>query len=243
MNVFRTAVRTTLGLILCWTLWGPAWARGSDLPDPADSRLTLGERFEALIARASQEQGQVRTLEARFVQHKESEMLLEPEEARGSFSFQSPDRVRWDFIDPSAMTLVIRDREMVTWYQDLNRVEEVDAGRHAERFLRLLGPGSSLKELQRYFTLSVSFPENLGEPYQIDLEPLSKRVEKRIQAMTIRLDPVLFVPIYLRYVEAGGTLTELQFEDLKINQGLSADRFELILPEGVERVRMGEDKK
>ncbi len=221
---------------------GLGTATGDELPDPAADGLSLGERFAALVSRASHEQGQIRTLEAQFTQRKESELLLEPELSRGTFLFQAPDRVRWDFSAPTAMTLVIREREMITWYHHLNRVEQLAVGRQAERFLRLLGPGSSLTELQHYFTLSAEFPEGTGEPYQIGLEPLSKRIERRIQEMTIRLDPDLFVPIYLRYVEAGGDVTELQFDDLQINQAIAEDRFELTLPDGVEWVSV-KDKK
>ena len=235
----RSGRRAVACLVSLALLAAGSQARG-ELPDPAAEGLTLGERFDALIARASHEQGQIRTLEADFVQRKESTMLLEPEESRGTFCFQAPDRVRWDFASPSAMTLVIREREMTTWYQDLNRVEVLEVGRQAERFLELLGPGSSLKELQHYFTLSAAFPATPGEPYQIGLKPLSSRIGKRISEMTIRLDPKLFIPIFLRYVEAGGDVTELRFGALRINQGISEDRFEIELPEGVERVRAGE---
>lgn len=194
---------------------------------------TLSQRFQDLVERINAARADLRTLEADFRQRKESELLIEPEVSRGTFSYQAPDRVRWDFSEPDDTVVLVRDQQMITWYRDLGRADRVDIGRRGDRVLELLGPSSSLEALQRYFTLSVTFPEADGAPYRLDLDPSFKRIEKRIRSMTLHVDPGLLVPIYVRYSEAAGETTELFFENVRLNEELPPDRFELDLT-GVE---------
>ncbi len=195
-------------------------------PDPAAEGLAPGERFDALVARTHYEQGKLRTLQARFVQLKQSELLLEPEESTGMVWYRLPNQVRWDFETPTILSVLVKDREMTTWYQESNRVERLDIGRHGERFLQLLGPGSSLVELQRYFEIRVTFPVVAADPYRLVLAPLSSRLKKRLHAVNIHLHPELYIPVYLRYEEASGDQTEISFDAIQINVELSVDRFD-----------------
>ena len=192
---------------------------------------SLSERFKDLVERINAARAELRTLEADFLQRKESELLLKPEESRGSFTYQAPDRVRWDFATPSDTVVVVRDQEMITWYRELGRVERVDVGRQGDRILQMLGPSSSLETLQRYFTLSVTFPKTAGEPYRMKLDPSFERIRKRIRSMTLDIEAELLVPVYVRYVEAGGDTTEYFFDNVRVNEEVAEDRFELELPD------------
>jgi outer membrane lipoprotein-sorting protein len=203
-------------------------------PDPDAEGLTLRQRFAALVERIGIEQERLRTLQARFVQRQESTLLLAPEESRGAFSYRAPDRLRWDYDEPTNVVVVVGPEEMVTWYRDLGRVERMRVGRQQDQVLKFLGAGASFDTLRRYFTVSATFPADPGKPYVLHLEPGSSRVARRIASMSLRLDRELFVPIFVRYVEPGGGVTELSFEDLRVNGEIPADRFELELPPGVE---------
>jgi outer membrane lipoprotein carrier protein len=202
-------------------------------PDPSAPGLSPSQRLAALVERVKLEQKKLRTLEADFVQHRESELLVAPEEARGAFAYQSPDKVRWDYLAPNPMTILIRGSEMTTWYRDLKRADRLDVGRYSAEVLRYLGASGSLEKLLEYFTVTAVFPKG-DEPYRLVLEPRFARVAKRVAEMTIWLDRRTFLPIRLRYVEAGGDTTEYRFTNLRLNAPLAADRFELDIPEGVE---------
>ncbi len=209
-------------------------ATGGEAPDPDAAGLTPGERRSALVARSAWEHARLGALEAAFVQRKESVMLLEPEVSRGIFAYRAPDAMRWDYAAAAAgeesaapsMTVIIRGQEMITWYRDLGRVERTDVGRRAEKLLKLLGPGSSLADLERYFALEVEIPEAAGEPYGVRLEPRSARVARRIRAIRMEIDRRLFLPTFLRLTDADGGVTELRFDQLQINRDLPADHFQ-----------------
>lgn len=212
----------------------PALATVSEPPDPLRPGLSPAQRLTALIDRVRAAHSGLRTLEAEFTQFRESAMLVEPTRASGVFSYAAPDRIRWEFRSPDPISLVIRDDEMTTWYRDLGQAQRVKVGRHSQRVLKYLGAGSSVEELLRYFTVRLRLPGDGTEPYRLHLDPRYARVAKRLEGMVLWIDPQLFLPSRLRYVEADGDVTEYHFEKLRPNADLPADRFELDLPESVE---------
>jgi outer membrane lipoprotein carrier protein len=209
------------------------WAEDS-VPDPRSPNLEPGQRLQALIQRVRYEHSNLVTLEADFVQLKESALLLEPAEATGVFSYASPDKVRWEYLEPNPISLLVAGEEMTTWYRDLDQAERVQVGRQTQRILDYLGAGSSLETLLQYFDARLAQPKDTTQPFRLELQPRFARVAKRLQEMTIWFDPQVYMPVGLRYVEADGDVTEYRFRNLRVNAGLPPDRFELEIPSGVE---------
>lgn len=212
----------------------PAARAGDDLPHPRQKDLGPSDRLEALIERVRLAQASVETLESEFVQLKESAMLVEPVEATGVFFFSAPDRVRWEYETPDPITVLIVDDEMTTWYRDIQRAERVSVGRQSQRVLEFLGAGSSMEELLEYFSLTLTLPDDPSEPYVLELTPRFDKVAKRIRGMTVWVDPEDFLPARLRYLETDGDITDFRFSRLRINAGVSEERFRLEMPKNVE---------
>ncbi|MDA8016413.1 MAG: outer membrane lipoprotein carrier protein LolA [Thermoanaerobaculia bacterium] len=220
-------------LLLISSVWaGPVFAQ--DEPDPTDEDLSASERLEALIERIKLTQSQLVTMEADFEQHKESQLLLEPEVSTGHFWYHAPDRVRWSFASPTDTLVAISGGSMLTWYRDLNRAERVDIGKQADRVMEYLSASNSLETLQRYFSVRVTFPQNDGDPYSLQLDPRFDRVAQRIEQMAIRLHPEGFYPLYLKYVEPDGDVTEFTFENILVNEEIADETFQIELPDDVE---------
>ena len=203
------------------------------LPDPSDTSLSSVERLRALVERMKIEQKGFTTLVATFEQETSSEMLVEAERSKGTFYYEAPDKVRWQYDQPTPKVIVINGQELVTWYQDLHRAERVQVGRYSDAVFKYLGASGSLETLMDYFSLRIDFPDG-DEPYRIDLVPRYKRVEKRLREMKVVIDGRLFVPIELSYVEPNGDFSRYVFTDLHVNQPLPAAHFELSLPSDVD---------
>src|SRR3954453_8221567 len=75
--------------------------RAADKPDPRAPGLSGTQRLEALMNRVRIEQQGVKTLEARFVQNRESSLLVAAEQSTGTFSYAVPGRVRWEYTSPN----------------------------------------------------------------------------------------------------------------------------------------------
>jgi len=209
-------------------------AKAPKVPDPLAPGLTGPQRLDALVGRVRYEQRQLKTLEARFTQQQESSLLAAPEESKGVFSYAAPDRVRWEYLSPSPISVVIRGDEMTTWYRDLKRAETLKVGRYSNQVFKYLGASGSLQTLLQYFTVKLKLPEKKGDPYRLELLPRYQRIAKRLKSMTLWIDDDAFFPTRLKYVEADGDTVEYRFSDLKRNAPIPADRFVLKLPPGVQ---------
>ena len=227
----RTALLSTLCLVL---VAGLAPASAKELPDPLDTRLGPAARIDALLGRMRARHDTLATLEAEFVQHKESMMFLEPSVATGVFSYAAPDRVRWEYEAPDPISLLIAGDQMTTWYRDLSRAETTGVGGQSQRILEYMGASTSLDKLLEYFTVALRIPETAAEPFELRLSPRFKRVEKRIRELEISIDSELYLPLRLRFVEGDGDVTEYEFLNLRLNQEIPEDRFVLEIPEQVE---------
>jgi outer membrane lipoprotein-sorting protein len=235
----RLSRRILRGAILALILFsaGAAFAERAapkPPPDPEAPGLALPERSSALINRIQIEQKALESLEADFVQLRESEFLTQAEESRGRFAYRAPDRVRWDYVTPKPVALVLDDKEMLTWYQDLGKAERVKVGRVSSQVFRYLNASGSLENLMKYFAVTITFSKVPGEPYRLELQPRYARIKKRLSGMTIWIDRKLFLPVKVRYVESNGDTTEYRFESLRRNEPIPDGRFELALPPGVE---------
>jgi len=209
------------------------WTGAADVPDPSDASLSSVERLRALVERMKIEQKGFTTLVAHFQQETSAEMLAEVETSKGTFYYEAPDKVRWQYDSPTPKVIVINGEELVTWYKDLNRAEKVQVGRYSDAVFKYLGASGSLETLMDYFSLRVDFPDG-NEPYRVDLVPRYKRVEKRLRDMKVAIDGKLFVPVELAYTEPNGDSTQYKFSDFKVNEPIPAKHFELDLPAGVD---------
>lgn len=225
-------MRRTLGTLLFLSVVGAVSADAAALPDPRTA--PPAQRLAALIDRIKIEQAKVKTLEAKFVQHQESSMLAEPETSTGSFSYNAPDKVRWEYATPNPISVVILGETMTTWYRDLNRAETLKVGRYSAQVFKYLGASGSMKSLLEYFTASLHTSTKKGTPFRLDLTPRYARIAKRLKSMSLWIDDEKFFPVHLEYVDAQGDKTTYDLKDLKVNGPIPADRFALKLPPGVQ---------
>jgi outer membrane lipoprotein-sorting protein len=215
-----------------WALPATAAPKPAPLLDPLAPNLSGTQRLDALLNRIRVQQQGTKSIEARFVQHQESSLLVGKEESVGSFSYQAPDRVRWEYLKPKPMSVVIQGDEMTTWYHDLHRAEKIKVGRYSNQVFKYLGASGNMQALLGYFSVTLTLPTKKGEPYRMELLPRYDRIKKRLQSMTLAIDPELFFPSYVKYVEANGDSTEFTFKDFQLNARIPADRFVLKLPPG-----------
>ena len=211
-----------------------AGAVAQDLPTPRDADVDPADRLEVLVEQIRVASSQRRSMEADFTQTKESALLQYPLESRGVFSYQAPDKARWEYLSPDPISLVIQGEEMVTWYRDLGRAERYRVGRQSQKVIEYLGASTSIIALLEYFTVFLHTPSDAEEPYQLKLEPRYKRIAKRIKELEIWVEPERYLPVRIRYVEADGDVTDYRFENFRLNDDLPPELFEINLPAGME---------
>lgn len=203
-------------------------------PDPAAEGLGLRERLDRLVERVKYEQNLIVTLQARVIQRREGELLLEPAEERGWLRYRPPDALRWEFVAPKPVIMTVFKDVATNWYVDLGTAEVTHVGRLSEQVLEYMGPAGNLETLLKYFAVQAEFPEKEGDPYYLRLTPDYRSVEKRVREIELWIDAGSFLPRKFNVVHAGGDERLVTLEDLVLNEPIDDSEFILELPDDVE---------
>jgi outer membrane lipoprotein-sorting protein len=222
-------VRNTLLLILALSLV-PAATSGAAAP---------AQTLETVLKEVQKRQQSVRSIQADFRQEKSLDLLAETQISNGTFAYEKPDKVRWDYASPAEVVMLIAGGRLTTWYPTLKKAETLEVTRFQDRIFKYMGAGSAIDELSNYFNFR--FTEKKGSnTYRLDLAPKTKQIGKRVRSITIYIDRETYLTSRIEYVEGDGDSTIYEFSDIRINEPVDGDRFELALPADVrvEQIRL-----
>lgn len=167
---------------------------------------------EQCLARMVAAQLGVERIRAEFRQTKHVALLAGPLVSTGRFSFERPDRVRWEMVTPEPLIVEMAGGALRTGPP--GAVAEVDAG-PATGLFRDLGaiftgvPGYA--DVQR-FALA---PGTAG-PCSFVLTPRDPSVARAIRAIGIELDPASGGPRRVTITETTGDRTEIELLDARV---------------------------
>ncbi len=214
------------------TVWGgpgaPLAAQQPGRTPPSLDRLEGGDKLRALMEAVVETQRSVRTLRADFTMRKRSELLLEPVESSGLFTFRAPDSVRWDYRTPAAMVVLLAESRLTTFLPDRRRAETVRlSGRH-RRFVGVLAGTQPLDELAENFRITLTDPGG-SVPYRLTLLPTQTVIRRTLRSLVLEVDRTLLLPVTVEYEEADGDSTRYEFHRLEVNPDLGPGQFVLDL--------------
>lgn len=190
--------------------------------------LEGGAKLEALIDQVVERQRALRTLEAEFVQLKDSALLLEAVESTGVFLFRAPDMVRWDYRQPDAMVVLFSEDVVTTYLPAQARAERIKVSAKQRRFVRVLAGTQPLDDLTSHFSITLADPGGRAH-YRLTLRPVGNSLSKRLQSVEIEVDRELLLPVIIEYNEADGDSTRYEFTKMTVNPEIDESRFRLEL--------------
>lgn len=211
-------------LLLCLA---PAWAVADD-PAPADAADRLGARLEQI----QQAIGPLEDFQARFEKQKFTPLLKKPLVSRGRVLARE-GAMRWDTLEPGVSHTLIRDGEVRILYPDDRRMEVYPLD---ERFQELVvTPMPELAALSERFEVEEAAGDG-GDGLTLQLTPRAEAMRKHLTRLTVRIDAEAGHVEELRIDQPGDERTVYRFSDVKVNEGLADDAFELDVPAGTRIV-------
>ena len=143
---------------------------------------------------------------------------------------------------PDTRTILRTGDTLYLYTPGLKRVEEYNLGKNrtlVDQFL-LLGFGTSGKELQKSYLITL-----MGEPMlddkktvQLELTPKSQEVRNQISKIQIWLDESSWLPIQQQFYETGsGDYFIIRYSKIVRNPGISESEFKPRWPKGTERIK------
>lgn len=152
------------------------------------------------------------------------------------------DKMLLEMKPPDARTILRTGDNLYIYTPGLKRVEEYNLGKNrslVDQFL-LLGFGTSGKELQKSYLITV-----LGEPsvddkrvLELELTPKSEEVRNQISKIQIWFDESNWLPIQQQFFETGsGDYFIVHYTNIVRNPGFDKSEFEPHWPKGTEKIK------
>jgi outer membrane lipoprotein-sorting protein len=143
---------------------------------------------------------------------------------------------------PDARTILRTGDTLYLYTPGLKRVEEYNLGKNrtlVDQFL-LLGFGTSGKELQKSYLITLMGEPMLDDKKTVELEltPKSQEVRNQISKIQIWLDESSWLPIQQQFYETGsGDYFIIRYSKIVRNPGIGESEFKPHWPKGTERVK------
>ena len=148
-------------------------------------------------------------------------------------------RVLFDIKQPEPKAYAFDGKKLEEYLPAEQTVQEYDAGKYkslADQFL-LLGFGTTSKELQAEYTISLSGPERIGneQTTRLELIPKSKELVVHLPKVDLWISDLMGVPVQQKFYSPGGNYNLATYSNIMLNPNLPDSAVKLDLPKGVTR--------
>ena len=198
-------------MLLLALLGVSVWAQKAQPLTEAESQKVVAELTEAAAA--------MQTLQCRFVQEKTSSMLAEPSVSEGTMHFASPDKMRWEYTAPYAFALVVTGDRIVKVTDGKTEVLEGKTGRMYQGIVDIIMGSASGKKLFDTSVFDVVMYDD-DTFWRAEMTPKRRDMKRMFSQLVFRFDKETKGISRVEFKDAGGDLTLICFEDIKLNEAI-----------------------
>ena len=228
--VNRINLRVSLCLALCVICVG-GWAAGSQSRGPWT--------VESVLRQLDMQGKTFRSLSADVERTKVTVVVNDHSTETGTLLVRG-DKMLLQMKAPDVRTVLRTGDNLYVYTPGLNRVEEYNLGKNrtmVDQFL-LLGFGTSGKELEKSYLVTL-----LGEPMlddkktvELELTPKSAEARNQISKIQIWFDESSWLPVQQQFNETGsGDYFTIRYSKIVRNPAISESEFKPHWPKGTER--------
>ncbi|ABA89894.1 outer membrane lipoprotein carrier/sorting protein LolA [Syntrophotalea carbinolica DSM 2380] len=181
--------------------------------------------LDTVLQRLKTTAGSVQTIQSSFVQEKHLSMFSEALESHGTFSFQRPGKLRWEYETPVRMGFVIdgdkgrRWNSLVKQDQHFQLEDNLELRIAAEQLL--VWTELDLDKLQRAYDIEIA----AVQPVSLLLTPRGMGARQFVDHLKVTFSASARTVTEVAIFETGGDKTLLRFSDSKIDRALDEALF------------------
>jgi outer membrane lipoprotein carrier protein len=171
------------------------------------------------------------SLQADFVQAYYPASIATPLEEKGRFSFERPERMRWEYFEPEPKVYIYKEGLSLAYFPEDNQLfryaltpEEKDSA-----IFTLLTGRAKIEE--EYLVEAADFSSDRKNPLQLKLVP---KEESEFSHILLEIDPGSWFIAKAVFLDLGGNKQEFRFRAIRANPRLGPATFELTVPPGTE---------
>jgi outer membrane lipoprotein carrier protein len=178
----------------------------------------------------------VDTLRAKFEQFHYSMSVSTPLREKGEFFFEKPDRMRWEYQDPTDKVFLFKDGVLEMYLAEENQLTRSRIPRETLES-DIFGIFLGVMSFKDAYTIEASpFPTDATHVHQIKLTP---RAEGEYSHILLEIDERTWLLRRAIFLEWTGTKREFVFSQVRTGVRLSAKTFELKVPPDCEIIDEG----
>ena len=183
------------------------------------------KQSQEVMSQLSQAAASMQTIQCRFVQEKTSSMLAEPSVSEGVLFFSAPDKMRWEYTAPYPFALVVNGERIVKVADGKTEVLEGNAGRMYQGIVSIVMGSASGKKLFDTSTFDVVLYDD-DAFWKADMNPKRRDMKRMFSQLVFRFDKKAKGISRVEFKEAGGDVTSIRFEDIKLNEAIGEKVFQ-----------------
>jgi outer membrane lipoprotein carrier protein len=192
------------------------WAQNEKPLTEAESQKIVAELTEAAAS--------MQTLQCRFMQEKTSTMLAEPTVAKGTMHYAAPDRLRWEYTSPYAFALVVNGDRIVKVTDGKAEKLEGNSNRMYQGIVSIIMGSASGKKLFDTSVFDVMLYDD-GAYWRAEMTPKRRDMKRMFSQLVFRFDKKTNGISRVEFKDAGGDVTSIRFEDIKLNEAIGEKVF------------------
>ena len=181
------------------------------------SVFSFSQTQEVIMETLTNAAASMQCMNCRFTQQKTMTMLAEPTVSEGLMSYNSPDKMRWEYTSPYSFALVV-DGDKITKITDGNE-ELLDAksGRMYQGIVNIIMSSATGKKLFDKTMFNVDI-QDVGEFWKAEMKPKKQNMKRMFSMLTFYFGKTDNIINKVEMTEAGGDMTTIQFYNMKINE-------------------------
>ncbi len=171
---------------------------------------------------------------ADFSQSTAMKLSRRAREGKGTLVIRKPGLMRWDYQEPDRQVLICDGEQMLMYFAGAEQMIVMPAQEYLQSdvtYAFFAGTGNVLRDFE------VGGPDEefcCGTPPDLKLIP--KKQHTQVDYIYIWLDKKFMIS-KMRIIDHYGSITDLTFTNIKLDQPVAADRFNFTPPSGTEIIR------
>lgn len=181
------------------------------------SVLSFAQSQEEVMETLTRAAASMQCVNCRFTQQKTMAMLAQPTVSEGLMSYNSPDKMRWEYTSPYSFALLV-DGEKITKITDGNEeILDAKSGRMYQGIVSIIMSSANGKKLFDKSMFNVDI-QDVGEFWKAEMQPKKHNMKRMFTMLTFYFGKDDNIINKVEMTEASGDVTTIQFYDIKINE-------------------------
>lgn len=189
----------------------------------AQVQLSVEQQNE-LISSVTKITSSMQTMKCSFVQQKTMAMLMEPTVSKGVMYYVSPDKMRWEYIEPYQFALVFNGEKIIRIKEGKAEVLDANQGKMYKSLADLMIGCVVGNKLFDTSAFDMVFYDE-GSFWKMEMTPKRRDMKRMISQLVFYFYKTKSIVSQVEYRESNGDTTMIRFEDVQMNEVVEMSLF------------------